>query len=119
MVAAAEPAAMTAAVYPAVVQLLASVLFLATAARESADYAYIDIGKVKTSADYRSAVRQLGVRSGVLRWLVSTCLQVPFPSITCVGRMSVPCSRHSADLDQQQQAVADSVWGYSLYLYLV
>lgn len=82
------------------------------------DYAYLDIGEAKSRADYSSAVKQLGVRLGVLRWLLVNCCGVPEAQVRAVGRLFVPSGMGVATpLDANQADVAHSMWGFSLYLH--
>lgn len=82
------------------------------------DYAYIDIGEVKSSLDLSSAVQQLGVRLGVLRWLLANCCGVPDAGVRAVGRLFVPSGVGGATpRDASQEEVASSLWGFSLYMH--
>ena len=81
------------------------------------NFAFIDIGEGKLGLDYASAVEQLGVRLGVLRWLVESCCGVPRASIICAGRMFVCGGESSGGVDALQQQLARELWGYSLYMH--
>jgi hypothetical protein len=83
-------------------------------------YAYIDIGETKSSADYAAAVVQLGLRLGVLRWVVKVCFKLQ--DVRLVGRMFVPGTANASAFraaDAGQQAEALERWGYSLYVHYV
>ena len=80
----------------------------------SPDYAYIDIGEVKTSPDYSTAVPQLGRNLKVLRWMVRTTF--PKADVRCVGRLFLP---RGAVADAAQQDVALREWNYTLYVHVV
>lgn len=81
-------------------------------------FAYIDTGEIKSSVDYAKAVEQLGLRLGVLRWLVCACCGVAEAEIRLVGRLFVP--KHtlgSSYVEDQQQDKALREWGFSLYVH--
>ena len=74
--------------------------------------ATIDVAEVKTSLNYSAAIPQLGMRLGVLAWVVHSCYGVPFDSMTLTGRLFVP--RHQASrLDKQQRELAQEAWVFS------
>ena len=81
-------------------------------------YAYIDIGEINSVVDPAKAVEQLGLRLGVLRWLVCACGGVAEADIGLVGRLFVP--KHtlgSTFVEEQQGDKALREWGFSLYVH--
>ena len=85
-------------------------------------FAYIDVGECKSSADYSKAVAQLGLRLGALRWMAQACFGVPQHETRLVGRIFVPRAGNKsafagADAAQQHRALID--WGFSLYVHFV
>lgn len=79
-------------------------------------YAHIDIGDAEAEArdDYSAAVQQLGVRLGVLRWLLVNCCGVPEAGVRAVGRLFVPSGVGGATpRDVIQEEVAHSLWGFA------
>ena len=84
-------------------------------------FVYIDVGEVKSALAYREAVKQLGLRLGALKWLITTCVPSADPDVRLVGRLFVseaglqPGDRDV--IDNEQRAVAVDTWGYSLYLH--
>lgn len=87
-------------------------------------FAYIDIGEVKMTVGFKEAVGQLGLRLGVLKWLV---LQTqPYDhsgaDIRLVGRLF--CGRSSVDdggdslVPVDMMDKAEKEWGFSLYMHL-
>ena len=74
---------------------------------------YIDVGEVNSSADFSTAVPQLGRTLKLLKWCVRTLF--PDAQVTCIGRMFVPSG--DGRLHQEQQRIALSEWGFSLYVY--
>ena len=81
-------------------------------------FADIDMGEIKSSVDYAKAVERLGLRLGVLRWLVCACCGVADAQVKLVGRLFVPeYTLGSQYVDDQQQDMALHVWGYSLYVH--
>lgn len=82
----------------------------------------IDVGEVKTSSNYGDAVQQLGLRLGVLRWLVpATVKGTDLADVQLIGRMFVLRDGVPEDVkvDRQQQRVAKEEWGYKLVLCVV
>jgi hypothetical protein len=78
--------------------------------------AWCDIGEAKLRTDYSSAVQELGLRLGVLRWLLVACCGVPERGVDAVGRLFVPASGElrPAPLDESEEEVARSVWRFRL-----
>ena len=124
-----DKAADAAVFYGAVVQMFLPTNELQFDMRGRSDvvrgrYAYIDIGETKSSADYAGAVVQLGLRLGVLRWVVQVCFELQ--DVRLVGRMFVlgaanASALRAADIriDAGQQAEALERLGYSLYVHYV
>jgi hypothetical protein len=90
---------------------------------EEPGHVRVDIGEIKTRADYGSAVQQLGLRLGVLRWLLVACCGVAESDIGAVGRLFVPAvgegrpAPQQEEVDVQQEEVTRSVWRFSLHLH--
>lgn len=84
-------------------------------------FAYIDIGEVKMSLGFNKAVEQLGLRLGVLRWLVLQT-QSGESDIRLVGRLF--SSRSTLKQQGENRAPVDVMdnaadkWGFSLYVHL-
>ena len=74
---------------------------------------YIDVGEVKSSADFSTAVPQLGRSLKLLKWCVRTLFSDA--QVTCIGRMFVPGSDNRLYQEQQQRAFNE--WGFSLYVH--
>lgn len=79
--------------------------------------ATIDIGECKSSADYSSAVPQLGLRLAVLRWVLQHACDSALESVVLVGRMFVVAGRDGVDSAQQQRASDE--WGFELLVHWV
>ena len=79
--------------------------------------AYIDIGEVKSRADYSKSVEQLGLRLGLLRWLVHVCAGIAMPKIVLVGRLFLPkAALQGSFVEDQEREKALHEWGFSLYV---
>ena len=76
-------------------------------------YAYVDVGEAKSRAEYSSGVAQLGVRLGVLRWLLTAACGVPDGHVRTVGRLFMPAT----SVDALQEEVARQEWRFSLYVH--
>lgn len=84
----------------------------------TSSYAYVDTGEVKATPDYGSAVSQLGVRLGTLRWLIQAYF--PAEKIILVGRLFIPKQRsRNQFVDPGQRQLAQDEWNYSLYVHFV
>ena len=83
-------------------------------------YAYIDIGEMKTAPKYRYDVSHLGLRLGLLKWMVQKGADVPQGQICLVGRLFVSkTDANSRRVCSQQQTRARSDWGFTLHLHFV
>ncbi|GAQ86582.1 hypothetical protein KFL_002980060 [Klebsormidium nitens] len=87
---------------------------------QNGDFAYIDVGEVKTMLDYATSVPQLGLRLGALKWFVCNACGAKVEGVRLVGRLFV--SKHGtkeefADASQRDRASVE--WGFSLYLHRV
>ncbi|KAI8474598.1 MAG: hypothetical protein J3K34DRAFT_407548 [Monoraphidium minutum] len=75
-------------------------------------------GAAPARSHYSGGVQQLGVRLGVLRWLLVACCGVPEAGVRAVGRLFVTSGvAGAAPCDESQEEVARSLWGFSLYLH--
>lgn len=77
-------------------------------------------GEVKRSLDYSAAVDQLGLRLGILRWIVEECCRVKREDIRLVGRLFVPEAVFDGEMVQvnnAQRELAREKWNFSLYLH--
>ena len=84
------------------------------------EFAYVDVGEVKRSQDYASAVQQLGIRLGTLGWFVSKCCGVDAAAVRLVGRLFVPThSSLESFVEGEQRDIARDKWNYSLYLHRI
>jgi len=87
-------------------------------AAKGGDYAYIDVGEVKSSAHYTKSVEQLGLRLGLLRWLVHVCAGIAVPDIRLVGRLFLPkAALQGSFIEDQEREKALHEWGFSLYVH--
>ena len=77
-------------------------------------FGYIDVGEIKSTADYSTAVPQLGRNLKLLRWMAETLFTDA--DVRCVGRLFVPSGEPT---DSQQQQIALDRWNYSLYVHHV
>lgn len=82
-------------------------------------FAYIDLGEVKTSLDYATAVPQLGLRLGALKWFVCKACGAEMEGVRLVGRLFVFEHGTEEFVDEGQIIIASEKWGYSLYLHRV
>jgi hypothetical protein len=85
------------------------------------NWAYIDIGEMKTSLDYSKAVQQLGVRLKAMKYVACALNKdLKERDIRMVGRLFLPkdaaTGGANAIVDVQQQQEATKM-GYSLYLH--
>jgi hypothetical protein len=85
-------------------------------------FAYIDIGEVKLSIGFDQAIEQLGLRLGVLKWLVlQTQQSIPETDIRLVGRLFTGQSSIKqkgatrAPVNMMDRAAMG--WGFSLYMH--
>lgn len=87
-------------------------------------FAYIDIGEVKITIGFREAVEQLGLRLGVLKWLVlqSQPNHHLRTDIRLVGRLfggrSSVEDRGDSRVPVDMMDRAEKEWGFSLYMHL-
>ena len=87
-------------------------------AAKGGDYAYIDIGEVKSSADCSKSVEQLGLRLGLLRWLVHVCASTAMPKIVLVGQLFLPkAALQGSFIEDQEREKALHEWEFSLYVH--
>jgi hypothetical protein len=87
---------------------------------QNGDFAYIDVGEVKTTLDYATSVPQLGVRLGALKWFVCSACGAKVEGVRLVGRLFV--SKHGTKeefADAYRRDIASDEWGFSLYLHKV
>lgn len=82
-----------------------------------ASFAVLDVAEVKVGLDYQKVVPQLGLRLGVIKWLVCECLGVEPATVNAIGRMFTSAAASDThELDELMQQVAEKEWGYSLCL---
>ncbi|GAQ87184.1 hypothetical protein KFL_003360160 [Klebsormidium nitens] len=82
-------------------------------------FSYIDLGEVKTRLDYATAVPQLGLRLGALKWFVCKACGAQTEGVRLVGRLFVFQQGVEEFVDLAQRDEASTKWGYSLYLHRV
>jgi exonuclease VII small subunit len=82
-------------------------------------FSYIDLGEVKTRLDYATAVPQLGLRLGALKWFVCKACGAQAEGVRLVGRLFVFQQGVEEFVDLAQRDEASTKWGYSLYLHRV
>ncbi|GAQ92972.1 hypothetical protein KFL_012300015 [Klebsormidium nitens] len=82
-------------------------------------FAYIDLGEVKTRLDYATAVPQLGLRLGALKWFVCKACGAELEGVRLVGRLFVFEQGTQEFVDNAQRMEASEKWGFSLYLHRV
>lgn len=78
--------------------------------------AFIDIGEVQASPDYATAVPHLGLRLGLLKWVVKVVTDVPQDQVRLVGRVFTSENNASHCVtDDKQRSLALRLWQFSLH----
>ncbi len=77
-------------------------------------YARCETGEVKSSANFASAIPQLGIRLKALAWVVATTQGRDDLKIRLIGRLFVP---KGIVCDESQRRLAQQIWHYSLYIH--
>lgn len=81
-------------------------------------FGYIDIGEVKSSADFSSAIPQLGLRLKAVEWAVKA-VRPGLADIRLVGRLVAPSRAIRGKIRAKEQQTASKDWGFSLYVHAV
>ena len=77
-----------------------------------------DVGEIKSSMNYATAVPQLGRALCALRWMAATCCGCDAARAQLTGRLFVPHSQVVlATADAQQVALARRVYGFQLHVH--
>ena len=77
-----------------------------------------DVGEIKSSMNYATAVPQLGRALCALRWMAATCCGCDAARAQLTGRLFVPHSQVVvATADAQQVALARRVYGFHLHVH--
>lgn len=77
-----------------------------------------DVGQIKSSMNYATAVPQLGRALCALRWMAATCCGCDAARAQLTGRLFVPHSQVVvATADAQQVALARRVYGFHLHVH--
>lgn len=87
---------------------------------QNGEFAYMDVGEVKTMLDYATSVPKLDLRLGALKWFVCNACGANEDGVRSVGRLFV--SKHGTKeefADALQRDKASVEWGFSLYLHRV
>ena len=82
--------------------------------------AKISVGELGSTDTCEAAIRQLGIRLGVYRWLADVCFRIPEVEILLSGlRLVVSENRHFSPCIQGEPAegVARDRWGFSLFVF--
>ena len=78
---------------------------------------FVELGEIKTSADYATAVPQLGLRLGTLRYAVEVLL--PGKAVDLTGRLFLKHSVGVRGPDQQQQKAAREEYNFRLLVHVL
>lgn len=85
------------------------------------NFVTIEVVEVKSRMEYADAVEQLGLRLGGLKWFVSACMPSSGAVFNLEGHLTVPTIVAGSEWEvaDDQRAMAEQKWGFSLYVHFV
>ena len=78
--------------------------------------AYIEVGEIKSVAEYSVAVTQLGIRLAVLKHAANIITGVNEKNIRLCGRLFLPAYNGFQAVDATQRRIAERKWNYTLHV---
>ena len=78
--------------------------------------AYIEVGEIKSVAEYSIAVTQLGIRLAVLKHAANIITGVNKKNIRLSGRLFLPAYNRFQAAHTTQRQIAERKWNYTLHV---